>query len=885
MTTALVLSGGGAKGSFEVGALVFLYGRNVRPDIICGCSVGAINGVKLAEGEDGASQGLKSLLRIWLELRRNEDMFLCDDWVQQSNEIIRDAICQPGGGVGGFDTSALREGDYSAWGDLAFLPKAVEDGMVALAGAAVANEVQRNLQLLSGAKSIYNLTPIEAKMRGDPAKGIAPAVNVNLVSTWAGADRKLRLAAVSLEAGALRYVTETGAILERDNYTPLMIPTQLSPACAPIKAALDELIDERRSEQADLQDAVGSSMKAAIVSRIKRLNTQIAQRTAELNQCKRQNPAPRRPAKVDLVTGVLASASIPALFRAVSMEGETYVDGGVREVLPLQAALDLGADTIYAISASRPDVVAGGSFKNAHMFEILGRAMVDVAINEVARDDQHPIHYSGARIVNIQPSFDVHEMTVIEPGLIRVAIGYGFMCASDVIDGETLEEKQRQNWVDDDTPAGAQLFANDDQWTWVTVDPRPVSGTRAHKSAAKAGMHQHFFTNAAPMQVGQDDVLFAHVFLDSQDPPAQVMLQWNDGSWEHRAYWGQSRLPWGVEDTPSRRYMGELPLSGRWVRLDVPAYLLGLGGTNVHGMAFTLYNGSATWDVAGRRTGFASRARSFSNRITRLRQQVRQEEMAQFAAPTPELLQSIQGKKREIRSLVRDRMLLGVELPAAIEKSWMNWEWFAPANLPAQPWPDPKPPSGVPAVCQPIATEIAELEGEKADWQEQLQEASSSGKAAIVAQIKRINTQITQRKTALATCIAQNPPPPPPLDPIRHGLLLRGSGPEIYVLYGGSKLWIRSMPAFNGMGYTAADVLTVPDGVLAKLPQDRPADGTLLATKGDPKVFVMLDGQRRWVTGPAVLDRDAPVWDSSWPHIRYIPSDTLAAIPAGPDVT
>jgi predicted acylesterase/phospholipase RssA len=884
MTTALVLSGGGAKGSFEVGALVFLYGRGVRPDIICGCSVGAINGAKLAEGEGAASQGLKSLLRIWLELRRNEDMFQSEDWVQQAHELIRDAVTHPGGGTSSFDTSLLHETDYSAWGDLACLPTTVERSIVALVGLVAANEARRNLALLSEAKSIYNLKPIEAKMRGNTALGVPPAVDVNLVSAWAGTGKKLRLAAVSLEAGALRYVTEDGTILERDNYTPLTIATQLSPACAPIKEAIDALIGERSDWQETLQEYAGSG-KAAIVARIRRLNAEIAQRTAELNQCKRQNPAPRRPAKVDLVTGVLASASIPALFRAVTMEGETYVDGGVREVLPLQAALDLGADEIYALSASRPDVVAGGSYRSAHMFDILGRAMVDVVINEVAHNDQKPMHYAGGRIISIQPTFDVHEMTTIEPGLIRVAMDYGFMRASDVIDGETLEEQHRENWVDDNTPPGAQLFVHPEPWNWVTADPRPMSGSRAHKSAAITGMHQHGFTNAAPMQVGQDDVLFAHVLLDSQDPPDQVMLQWNDGSWEHRAYWGQSRIPWGVEDTPSRRYMGELPLSGRWVRLDVPAYLVGLAGKTVHGMAFTLFNGSATWDVAGRRTGFVSRAGAVSNRITRSRQQVRQQEMEHFAAPTQALLQSIQAKKREIRALVRDRLLLGVELPTAIEKSWMNWEWFAPSNFPSQPWPEPQPPSGISAVCQPIATEIAELEGEKETWQEQLQEASPSAKAAIVAQIRRINTRIAQRKTALATCIAQNPPPPPPLDPVRHGLLLKGSGPEIYVLYGGSKLWIRSMQAFNSMGYTSADVLVVPDDVLARLPQDRPADGTLLATKGDPKVYVVLDGQRRWVTSPSVLDRDAPVWDSSWPHIRYIPADTLGAIPAGPDVT
>jgi len=41
----------------------------------------------------------------------------------------------------------------------------------------------------------------------------------------------------------------------------------------------------------------------------------------------------------------------------------------------------------------------------------------------------------------------------------------------------------------------------------------------------------------------------------------EVMLQWNDGTWEHRAYWGGTALVW-VDGTASRRYMGPLPGRG-----------------------------------------------------------------------------------------------------------------------------------------------------------------------------------------------------------------------------------------------------------------------------------------------------------------------------------
>ena len=77
------------------------------------------------------------------------------------------------------------------------------------------------------------------------------------------------------------------------------------------------------------------------------------------------------------------------------------------------------------------------------------------------------------------------------------------------------------------------------------------------------------------------------------------MLQWNDGNWEHRAYWGENLIQMGTDGTASRQFAGPLPPAGTWVRLEVPAALVGLEGRVVNGMAFTLFDGRATWGQAG----------------------------------------------------------------------------------------------------------------------------------------------------------------------------------------------------------------------------------------------------------------------------------------------
>jgi hypothetical protein len=99
--------------------------------------------------------------------------------------------------------------------------------------------------------------------------------------------------------------------------------------------------------------------------------------------------------------------------------------------------------------------------------------------------------------------------------------------------------------------------------------------------------------------VGVGNWLFAHVYIDPGHLPHEVMLQWHDGTWEHRAYWGENRLDWGTDGTVSRWCMGPLPPAGQWVRLEVPAELVGLEGCVVGGMAFSLWDGRATWDRAG----------------------------------------------------------------------------------------------------------------------------------------------------------------------------------------------------------------------------------------------------------------------------------------------
>lgn len=70
--TAFVLSGGGSCGAAQVGMLRALLENGLKPDLVVGTSVGAINGALFAA--DPTQQGIDRMEAIWRGIRR-EDVF------------------------------------------------------------------------------------------------------------------------------------------------------------------------------------------------------------------------------------------------------------------------------------------------------------------------------------------------------------------------------------------------------------------------------------------------------------------------------------------------------------------------------------------------------------------------------------------------------------------------------------------------------------------------------------------------------------------------------------------------------------------------------------------------------------------------------------------
>jgi hypothetical protein len=114
---------------------------------------------------------------------------------------------------------------------------------------------------------------------------------------------------------------------------------------------------------------------------------------------------------------------------------------------------------------------------------------------------------------------------------------------------------------------------------------------------------------------------------------------------------------------------------------------------------------------------------------------------------------------------------------------------------------------------------------------------------------------------------------------IRDGLVLKGSGPEIYILEDDRLRWISSMDAFEHLGLTWQDVHVVEDAVLDKFEKGRPVH-VLLKCQGSPHIYRLENDQKRWIKDIDTFLAEGHVWED----VRFVTCEYLRGIPDGPPI-
>lgn len=137
-----------------------------------------------------------------------------------------------------------------------------------------------------------------------------------------------------------------------------------------------------------------------------------------------------------------------------------------------------------------------------------------------------------------------------------------------------------------------------------------------------------------------------------------------------------------------------------------------------------------------------------------------------------------------------------------------------------------------------------------------------------------INIPLTASGTSLARMI-----PPTSALVIRDGLVLKGSGPEIYVLQDNKLRWISSLDAFHFFGYRWEQVHIVDDEFLAEFEKGRPIH-VLLKCEASPHIYALENDRKRWI-------KDIPTFEAQgyvWSDVRFVSCEYLRRLPNGPPI-
>jgi NTE family protein len=101
---------------------------------------------------------------------------------------------------------------------------------------------------------------------------------------------------------------------------------------------------------------------------------------------------------------LLASSAVPILMPVVTINGEkrkSYLDGGLRDVAPLQKAIQDGATEVVVI-ACHTEMIEGGDFDSGDLLALVDRVM-DIAVNEILNADLR-MQRSEVKLRIIRPS-------------------------------------------------------------------------------------------------------------------------------------------------------------------------------------------------------------------------------------------------------------------------------------------------------------------------------------------------------------------------------------------------------------------------------------------------------------------------------------------------
>ena len=423
--TALVIAGGGARASFEIGALQYLYERErIRPEIISGTSAGSIIAAMVAQHADPKAQAeaLNRLEAIWVGMQHSSDMFAEQPWFT----ALRSHIPTWRKVMALRQRQANRASLAASLTDLLAKPR---EAVARIAGdRPSAERPEHPPERRPPHAAVEPHDEPAAPGTGEPPREHAAGDRTppEQARTWTPTHAFEALATL-WEAGRsstdLDFIVQ-GAQQERSAFKPGRI--------------VEDLLDPDTFQAARVS-ASGVQLRVAVVS-LESGELRYVDERGRLRD--RQDRVLNDLEPVDLVQAILASCSIPGVFPPVRLAREHYVDGGMRENVPAEIVLEhQEVDRCYVVVAAPDGVPATSDFTDKDLMEIVMRSTAAVMPDELQRDEVRLARARGA--VVIQPELDIHDAITIDPGLSAIAIDYGYLRAADVCEDAGPQRQAR----------------------------------------------------------------------------------------------------------------------------------------------------------------------------------------------------------------------------------------------------------------------------------------------------------------------------------------------------------------------------------------------------------------------------------------------------------
>lgn len=138
----------------------------------------------------------------------------------------------------------------------------------------------------------------------------------------------------------------------------------------------------------------------------------------------------------------------------------------------------------------------------------------------------------------------------------------------------------------------------------------------------------------------------------------------------------------------------------------------------------------------------------------------------------------------------------------------------------------------------------------------------------------------SQSPTGLVAFTPPALPSQPPTVFADRAVMKEQSSHAVFFIAGGAKLHIPNPAEFAALGLTGKSIRTVPDRVLAHVP-DVPVDGSLLRERGgNGAVFVFENGTKRHITSPERFTERG----YDWKNVVDVPNGSLERFAVGPPV-